>query len=180
MNLTTFHVCCFILPFLFRTSRVWFPNVSLSDDADSAAANSWFAGLEACQDGNQSSSLSEPFQCSGMLPWPLWSTCVMRRPFYVKVWWEDVQCTEPPWTYLNLPALELTSWSRCPFCFVVCGCLFVFGFAFVFGCFLFWLFVLFAFFFCRHRDSNRTLYWSCLSSSFEAHLLEDGWRLCIN
>ena len=29
----------------------------------------------------------------------LWSTCVMRRPFCVKVWWEDVQRTEPPWTY---------------------------------------------------------------------------------
>ena len=26
----------------------------------------------------------------------------------VKVWWEDVQCTEPPWTYLNIfkPILE--------------------------------------------------------------------------
>ena len=32
----------------------------------------------------------------------LWSTCVMQRPFCVKVGWEDVQCTEPPWTYLNI------------------------------------------------------------------------------
>ena len=28
--------------------------------------------------------------------------------YFVKVWWEDVQCTEPPWTYLNIfkPILE--------------------------------------------------------------------------
>ena len=35
--------------------------------------------------------LSPNFQCS-----------------FVKVWWEDVQCTAPPWTYLNIfnPILE--------------------------------------------------------------------------
>ena len=50
----------------------------------------------------------------------LWSTCVMRRPFCVKVWWEDVQCTEPPWTHLNIfkPVLEqcMCRWTvRNPF-----------------------------------------------------------------
>ena len=38
----------------------------------------------------------------------------------VKVWWEDVQCTEPPWTYLNIfkPILEqcMCMWTvRKPF-----------------------------------------------------------------
>ena len=50
----------------------------------------------------------------------LWSTCVVRRPFCLKVWWEDVQCTEPPWTYLNIfkPLLEqcMCRWTvRKPF-----------------------------------------------------------------
>ena len=32
----------------------------------------------------------------------------LMLPNIVKVWWEDVQCTEPPWTYLNIfkPILE--------------------------------------------------------------------------
>ena len=49
---------------------------------------------------------------------------LQRRPaheaWFVKVWWEDVQCTEPPWTYLNIfkPILEqcMCMWTvRKPF-----------------------------------------------------------------
>ena len=83
---------------------------------------------------------------------------------------------EPTWTYRrwNWPADHAALFVL--LCVVVCLFLvsLLFLVVFCFGC----LFCLR--FFCRHRDSNRTLYWSCLSSSFEAHLLEDGWRLCIN
>ena len=65
-----------------------------------------------------------PRSCPPQLRWKiaaqLWSTCVMRRPFCVEVWWEDVQYTEPPWTYLNIlkPILEqcMPRWTvRKPF-----------------------------------------------------------------
>ena len=63
---------------------------------------------------------------------------------------------------------ELTSWSPCLFCVVVCGCLFVLCVALFLVGFLFRRFVLFAFFLLASWQLIGLCYWSCFSSLLKA------------